>query len=64
MARPKCPNHGCEMQYSGSPRIYICPVSNARFECDADGQETEMKIDKFGKPMVQYKVTPLDGDGG
>lgn len=64
MSRPKCPNHTVEMQATDNRRIYICPVSDARFECDVETQDKEQKLDKYGKPMLSYKVTPLDGDGG
>jgi hypothetical protein len=64
MSRPKCPNHTVEMDRSGDPRIWICPVSDARFEVDVDMVSQEKKIDKFGNPITTYKVTPLDGIGG
>lgn len=56
MSRPKCPNHGCEMQYTGTPRIYQCPVSDAFFECDVDEQSTEIKYDKFGNEIVEWTI--------
>lgn len=65
MSRPKCPNHVVEMDPTDEPRIWICPVSTARFECDVDIQEGErkMKKDKFGKlvPDTEWKITPGDG---
>lgn len=64
MSRPKCPNHACEMQATDERRIFICPISGARFECDVEEQEKDIKFDKYGKPMVEWKLTPLDGDGG
>ena len=64
MSRPKCPNHQCEMDRSGEPRIWICPVSSARFEADSEDQTREVRHDKFGRPITSYKLTPLDGVGG
>jgi hypothetical protein len=64
MSRPKCPNHAVEMERSDEPRIYICPISDARFECATDDQSKKTKFDKFGNPMQEYEVTPLDGEGG
>lgn len=57
MARPKCPNHGCEMQATDERRIFICPVSDYPFECDVADQEGKIKIDKFGNPMTEWVVT-------
>jgi hypothetical protein len=59
--RPKCPNHTCEMDPTDEPRIYICPISSAEFEVDVDGSQKKKKIDKFGAPMTEFIVTPLDG---
>lgn len=64
MARPKCPNHTVEMTPTDERRIFICPVSDARFECDVEDQEAEVKRDKFGKEIIEWIITPLDGDGG
>lgn len=64
MGRPKCPNHTVEMTRTDNPRIYICPISDARFEVDVDDMTSEVKVDKFGNPMIDWKITPLDGDGG
>lgn len=61
---PKCPNHLVPMQYSGTPRIYICPVSSARFECDDELSSAEQKRDKFGRLIKEFKITPLDGEDG
>lgn len=64
MSRPKCPNHTCEMSPTDNMRIWICPVSGARFECDVETQAKDIKLDKWGKPMAAFTVTPLDGSGG
>lgn len=64
MSRPKCPNHSCEMQATDERRMFICPISGAFFECDVDTQDKETKIDKYGRPMVGYKVTQADGGTG
>lgn len=55
-ARPKCPNHQCEMQFTGTKRLYQCPVSDAIFECDVDEQKSEKKFDKFGNPIIEWKI--------
>lgn len=57
MSRHRCPNHTVEMSKTDNPRIWICPISDARFECDVDMHEGEKKIDKYGNPMVDWKVT-------
>lgn len=57
MSRPKCPNHLVEMSPTDERRIWICPISDARFECDVDTSEKERKVDKFGKVMDSWKVT-------
>lgn len=64
MSRPKCPNHVIEMDKTDTPRIWICPISGAQFEADADEQERDVKYDKFGRPMITYKLTQLNGTGG
>lgn len=56
MSRPKCPNHGCEMQGTDERRIYICPISGADFECDVEDQQAEKKFDKFGQPKVEWVI--------
>lgn len=60
MSRPKCPNHGCEMQATEERRIYICPVSGYDFECDVADKEGQIKFDKFGKEMVEWIITGDD----
>ena len=64
MGRPKCPNHGCEMDKTNTPRTFICPVSGYRFDCDVDAQAKTVKRDKYGRPLTSFTVTPLDGSGG
>lgn len=64
MSRPPCPNHQVSMEKSDEPRIFICPISGARFEADSDENEAVRKIDKFGRPMIEWKLKPLDGQGG
>lgn len=61
---PKCPNHVVPMQRTNEKRIWICPISGARFEADSEDQENEKKIDKLGNPVTEIKLTPLDGVGG
>jgi len=62
MARPKCPGHHCEMEPTNNPRIYICPISGWKFECDVDEQSTRTKLDKFGRIMKNFKVAPVGGE--
>lgn len=59
MSLPKCPNHGCQLNKTGEKRLWKCPVSSAIFEADADDQSKEVKYDKFGKPLQEWKVTSL-----
>jgi transcription elongation factor Elf1 len=61
---PKCPNHTVPMDKTDQPRMWICPISGARFECDVDIQEGKKKIDKFGKPIHDWQIKALDGAGG
>ena len=64
MARPKCPNHTVEMDPTDNPRMWICPISGARFEADVDNKGGVKKKDKFGRPLVEFKVTAVDDDQG
>ena len=64
MPRPKCPNHLCECDPSGEPRIWICPISSYRFELDSDEHQAELRYDKYGRPMTTFTLKPLDGPGG
>jgi hypothetical protein len=64
MSRPKCPNHTVEMDPTDQRRMWICPISGAHFEADADFQDKVKKFDKFGRPMQEWKVTQTDGTGG
>lgn len=57
MSRPKCPNHGCQLQATDERRIFICPVSDYPFECDVSDQEGKIKIDKFGNKITEWVVT-------
>lgn len=52
------------MDKTDEPRRWICPVSDARFEVDVDISQKKVKIDKFGEPITEYTVTPLDGKDG
>jgi hypothetical protein len=61
---PKCPNHVVPMQKSDQPRIYICPISGYRFQCDVEEQASEEKKDKFGNTLKEFKIKPLDGQDG
>lgn len=60
----RCPNHQVRLQSSGTPGIGICPISGYRFAYEADDTSGTVKIDKFGRKIQDFKVTPLDGVGG
>jgi transcription elongation factor Elf1 len=64
MNRPKCPNHGCEMNKTDNKSIYICPISGARFEVSVEENESKKKVDINGREILEFKLTPLDGIGG
>lgn len=64
MSRPKCPNHTVEMDPTDEKRIWICPISGARFEVSIDDQQKEQKKDKYGRLMQEWKLVPLDGADG
>lgn len=64
MNRPKCPNHGCEMTKTDEKRIYICPISGYRFQVDVEEDESKKRIDVYGREIIEFKLTPLDGIGG
>lgn len=57
MSRPKCPNHGVEMERTEERRIYICPISDAQFECDTEDQEGQIKYDKFGNEIAVWTIS-------
>lgn len=62
MSRPKCPNHTVEMDKSDEPRIYICPISSARFEVDVEDADKEIKLDKYGNPIETFIIKSLGGE--
>lgn len=64
MSRPKCPNHTCEMIKTDQKRMWICPISGARFEADSDDQTATKKYDKFGQPVVDWHIEQADGGTG
>lgn len=64
MSLPKCPNHGVSMNKTDERRVWICPISGYRFEADSDENEATQKIDKYGRPIVEWKLKALDGNGG
>lgn len=65
MSRPCCPEShpGVEMQPTDNPRIWICVISDCRFEVEVDIDAKSKKKDKFGKLITSYKITQLDGGG-
>lgn len=64
MGRPKCPNHGCELDPTDNKRVGICPISGYHFQVDIDDKGGLVSKDKFGRIMQEFIVTPLDGEGG
>lgn len=67
-SRPRCPNHKCEMNKTDNMRIWICPQSGARFECDVNaGSGKKRQVITAGGQLVEvtdYEMKPLDGQGG
>lgn len=63
MSRPCCPSShpGVEMQPTNNKRIWICVISDARFEVEVEEQGKDMKKDKWGRMKPKYKITQLDG---
>lgn len=68
MSRPRCPNHGVEMDPTDNRSMWICPISMARFEAHVDWQDKnqEYQKNKFGKlvPKDEWKITQADGGVG
>lgn len=62
MARPKCPNHGVEMIGTDERRIFICPVSDARFECDVDenAKGGGLRLNTAGQLEHSWKIKNID----
>lgn len=60
MSSPKCPNHVVSMDKTDERRMWICPISGARFEADGDEAQQTTKIDKFGNPVTEWKITSID----
>lgn len=60
MYTPTCPNHGAQMSPTGDPRIYICPVSNARFEVEAESSQQEQQVDIYGNVIQNLTINALD----
>lgn len=44
------------MDPTDNTRIWICPVSSARFEAEVDQTEGEVQVDKYGNPMQGYTI--------
>lgn len=52
------------MDKTDEKQIFICPISDARFEVSInDGSQTQ-KIDKFGNLIQDFTITSLDGEDG
>lgn len=68
MARPKCPNHKVEMIPTDQRRIWICPISDARFTCNVDTQDAnrQRRVNLAGQieEVESWKITPADGTVG
>jgi len=58
---PRCPNHQVPLIRTNDPGVGICPISNCRFEYDADAESKakKLKINAFGKveEVTDWKVT-------
>lgn len=52
------------MDRTDTPKTWICPVSGAHFECEVDEAKGEIRLNKFGQPMVSWTVTQADGGTG
>lgn len=65
MSRPRCPNHHCELTPTDEPRWWICPISDAQFECSVDtaAQNRQRKLNLAGQieEVESWKIKPGDG---
>lgn len=61
---PCCPNHGCELNRTGTAGIGICPISGCRFMYDDTEQGTEKVITTDGTIMERPRAIPIDAPGG
>lgn len=65
MSTPRCPNHKVPMSGTDNRRIWICPVSDARFECDVDTAERnkQHKVNLAGaiEEVAGWVIKPGDG---
>lgn len=54
------------MDKTDTPRIWICPISGARFEADSEENKkgTEVKYDKYGAPIIEWKLKAIDSVNG
>ncbi len=65
--KPRCPNHGCELEGLPFPLTEKgtgrCPVSLCTFEYQIklDKSETEMTVDKFGN-KIKKMSWEVNGD--
>ncbi len=69
MSSPRCPNHAVPLskcQVSKGKGVGICPISgwHFSFEVETEENQSEMKIDKFGRPYHDFKVAQIDGGTG
>lgn len=60
---PKCPNHGCGMNPTDDLRIWICPISDARFEADCTPQGICTVQHKDGTITEERRMLQISGQG-
>lgn len=61
---PCCPNHGCELDRTGTPGRGICPISGCHFEYDDTERGMEAVIGLDGMLHRVTLVTPIDAPAG
>lgn len=65
MSVPRCPNHNCELSLTSKEKSMTkgaspCPVSGAMFDWSQEIKGGEVRYDKFGNAITEYKVTGND----
>ncbi len=60
MSRPKCPNHAVQLEPTDQKRLWICPISDAEFECEVDSANSKKKVDLYGNIVTEWVVEGED----
>lgn len=65
MSVPRCPNHNCPLTLTTKERGQTtgaspCPISGAMFDWSQSIKDGDVKHDKFGNPLLEFKVTGED----